>query len=170
MSEIQFKIKKCVILFRRGRLAQFSLVKPPILGQQWNRQLSEVGRFNLFSEKMLLTGLKMIFYKWISIGERIRWPCSKDNKAHLIVANILFFPNHLPVIVFTVTHTCGSCTVVSDWNVYISHCLKCIGTIKSTGGWRWRTAQTLYSNLFRTKEKPGGNRGLRLSGVLLYVH
>ena len=29
--------------------------------------------------------------------------------------------------------------------------------------------QTLYSNLFRTKEKPGGKTGWRLSGVLLLV-
>jgi len=28
---------------------------------------------------------------------------------------------------------------------------------------------SLYSNLFRTKEKPGGKRGWRLSGFLLYL-
>ena len=53
--------------------------------------------------------------------------------------------------------------LVGGLNVYISHYFQYIGTIKTVGGWRWRTAQTLYSNLFRTKEKPGGKRGWRLS-------
>ena len=56
------------------------------------------------------------------------------------------------------------CILVGGLNVSISHNLKYVGTIKTVGGWRWRTAQTLYSNLFRTKEKPGGKPGWRLSG------
>ena len=52
------------------------------------------------------------------------------------------------------------CILVGGLNVYISHYFKYIGTLKTVGRWRWRTAKTLYStcNLFRTKEKPGGNQ------------
>ena len=66
------------------------------------------------------------------------------------------------------------CILVGGLNVDISHYFKYIGTLKTVGGWCWRTAATLYSNLFRTKGKPSDKRGRWLSGgrlciFLLYV-
>ena len=60
------------------------------------------------------------------------------------------------------------CILVGGLKRFFSHYFKYIGTLKTIGGRRWWEAMTLYSNLFRTKEKPGGKRGCRFREFLLY--
>ena len=52
----------------------------------------------------------------------------------------------------------SSSILFGSLKVYTS-CFKQIGTIKPAGGWWWWTAQSLYNDLFCTKEKAGGKGG-----------
>ena len=105
-------------------------------------------------------------------------PLSRANRAALLSdTTCIIFPFSRPINgphSYKYMLAAFRCILVGGLNVYINHYFKYIGTLKTVGGWRWRTEQTLYSNIFRTKEKPGGKRGWRLSGgrlswVLLYL-